>query len=269
MYKRMIFFILIILIVMSVNTEAKLIINSSLCQEYEVNNNEIIEGKIVAKNSSDRSIKVRLYKRDYTFNAAGVNYYKKPGSNHRSNAGWINIYKRKITMKPNETKTIGYQVKVPKANKFKGTYWSMIMVEEYGKGRVNQVPAEKIAVSQNIRYGIQVITDFNKKQEVSLKYQNPMIKEIQENRYLFEVDVFNKGVTVLKANIKLLLLNSNNGEILTEAILKPRRIYPDTSINVSEKFKVKKDNKYKLILLLGNEEKGFFGKEYLFDINED
>jgi hypothetical protein len=257
------------LIVISVNTEAKLIINSSLSQEYDVNNNEIIEGEIIAKNSSNRTIKVRLYKRDYTFNAAGENYYEKPGSHHRSNAGWINIYKRKITIKPYETKTIGYQIKVPKANKFNGTYWSMIMVEEYGNSREKQTSAEKIAVSQNIRYGIQVITDFNKKQEVRLEYQNPMIKEVQENRYLFEVDVFNKGVKALKASLKLLLLNSNNGEILKEVKLKPRRIYPDTSINVSEEFKINKDNKYKLILLLGNDEKGFFGKEYLFEINDD
>ncbi len=269
MYKRIIFFILITLTVISINTEAKLIINSSLCQKYEVSHNEIIDGKITVKNSSDQSIKVRLYKRDYTFNADGENYYKKPGSHSRSNTDWINLYQRKITLKANQTKTIGYQVKVPKTNKVNGTYWSMIMVEEYGTKRANQVTGDKIAVNQNIRYGIQVITDFNNIRDVRLDYQNPMFKEIQENRYIFEVDVFNKGVTSLKADIKLLLLNNKSGEILAEVKLKPRRIYPDTSINVSKEFKLINNKKYKLILIMGNEDKGFFGKEYLFNINDD
>lgn len=266
--KYYLFFILF-LVIFTLNAEANLLINSSLSQEFKVDNKEFVKGKIKAKNTSDKKINIRLYKRDYSFNAAGKSYYIKPGEGEHSNAKWITIDKKNISLAPFEQKDLEYKIEVPHDIIKKGSYWSMIMIEEFKEGKSDINTSKEVGVKQKIRYGIQIITDFENNRKIDLSFHNAEVNSIQAGKYLFEVDIYNRGISFLNAYIKLLLVNNKTGEILKEFSDDMNRIYPKTSIKLSESFNLNKKGSYKLILLLGNNKDGYFGKKYKFKVNND
>lgn len=262
-------FVILFLVIFTLNAEANLLINSSLSQEFNVDNKDFVKGKIKVNNISDKKINIRLYKKDYTFSAAGNSYYTQPGSVERSNADWIKIEKRDITLAPFEKKDLKYKIEVPHDIIKKGTYWSMIMVEEYKEEKLDNNRSKEIGVKQNIRYGIQIITDFKNNRKIDLSFRKAKLNRIKAGKYLFEVDIYNKGISFLNARLKLLLVNNKTGEILKEFSEDMQRIYPKTSIKIAKSFNLEVKEPHKLILLLGNEKDGYFGKKYKFEVNND
>src|SRR6056297_464997 len=100
MIKKVLLTSLLIIILFTIKIEAGLIVKSKLVHQFEVKAGRKKLGKIVLKNNSKDEIKVRLYKRDYSFNAKGKNFYRKPGMNLRSNAEWISLQKRSFRISP-------------------------------------------------------------------------------------------------------------------------------------------------------------------------
>ncbi|MGM0446531.1 MAG: hypothetical protein ACQEQH_08980, partial [Bacillota bacterium] len=236
MLKKVIIITLLVLIIFSVNLKAQIVIKSKLTQEYKLKEGITREGKIVIKNTSKQKTFVKLYKRDYSFNANGNNYYSKPGLNQRSNAEWIFLDKKMITLLPFEEKSVKYVIKVPDNKKYSGTYWSMIMVEKdrsvSGTG-INNLD-QNIGFKQSIRYGIQIITNFSIDEKLNLRYKNVEIKKGDGNRYKFELTVLNNNNYLVDSFNKLVLINKNNGDIIKEYVFQKRKLYPNTSIKLKK-----------------------------------
>lgn len=262
-------FVILILVSFTLNAKANLIVNSSLSQEFNINNKNFVKGEIKVKNTSDKKINIRLYKRDYSFSSAGKSYYTEPGKDERSNADWIKIDKKNITLAAFEQEDLNYQIEVPENIAKKGSYWSMIMVEETSVEKPNKNSTKEVEVKQNIRYGVQIITDFEDNRKIDLSFQDAKVHKIQAEKHLFEVDIYNKGISFFDAQLKLLLVNNKTGEILKEFSKEMKRIYPRSSIVFSKRFNLKGKGPHKLILLLGNKKDGYFGKKYILGINKD
>ena len=262
-------FVVLFLVIFTLKAEANLLINSSLSQEFNVDNKNFVKGKIKVNNTSNKKINIRLYKRDYTFSAAGNSYYTQPGKVERSNADWIKIGKKNITLAPFEQKDLKYKIEIPPNIIKKGTYWSMIMVEEYKEEKLDNNISPEIGVQQNIRYGIQIITDFKNNRKIDLSFRKAELNRVQAEKYLFAVDIYNNGISFLNARLKLLLVNNKTGEILKEFSEDMQRIYPNTSIKIAKSFTLEEKDSHKLILLLGNEKDGYFGKKYKFEVNNN
>ncbi len=269
MIKKCSIFIIAITILFSLNVKANFIVNSSLTQEFKVEDQKVVSGNIVVQNLSNKETKVKLYKRDYTFNAKGKNYYYKPGKIERSNANWIKLAQQRITLEPQQKKSLEYKIVIPQKAVRKGTYWSMLMVEKIPNQRKNLENLKEIKVRQSIRYGVQIITDFTGNQKINLSYQDSKLKKIKGSNYLFKVAIKNTGISDLKARIKILLIARNSGEIIKEFKKDMHRIFPATSINVTQQIKLKRKVPYQLVLLLGNEEDGYFGKKYLLEVSNN
>jgi|GEM_PF-2700069 hypothetical protein len=271
MLKRITIITLLVLIVCSVNLKAQIIIKSKLTQDYQLQEGVTREGKIVIKNTSKQKTAVKLYKRDYSFNANGNNYYRKPGSNKRSNAEWIFLDKNMITLLPFEEKTVNYLIKVPDKKKYFGTYWSMIMVE---KVRITSVTDknnsdQSIGFKQSIRYGIQIITNFSINKKLNLEYKNLKIKKQDSNTYNFELTVLNKDNYLLDSNSRLILINKNNGNVINEFVSPKRKLYPNTSIKVRKDFYLKDNIPYKIVAITGNNNSGYYGREYIVEVDRN
>lgn len=270
MIKKSLLILLTFIILFTININAALIVNSKLYHQFEAEYGEKKVGEVILKNDSKNEIMVRLYKRDYSFNAKGKSFYRNPGTNSRSNAGWILLQKRSLSIAPFEKERVQYKVNIPNEKKLKGTYWSMVMVEEY-KSEVqnNNNKNSERNFKQKIRYGIQIVTNFGRKEEVKIVYENPEIVKSMEKDYIFGIDIVNKGIFELKMKPQIIIVNENTGEIMKKYKKKQVRLYPATSITVEEKIILDKTIPYKILVIGGNNRRGYYGKEYSIGVVSD
>lgn len=136
--------------------DAQIAVGSTV-EEHIASPGEAYTGSILVRNVTTVPQVVRIYQEDYTFFADGTSHFDPPGSLARSNARWVMLSTRSITVPPSGEMTVGYTVQVPRADSLSGTYWSMIMVE--GAPNAPIAPAKgQFAIGSIIRYGIQVAT---------------------------------------------------------------------------------------------------------------
>lgn len=185
---------------------------------------------IVVQNTDSQPAEVKLYQTDYSFAADGSNHYDPPGNMPRSNAKWVGLSRDAITVPPNATERIEYEVRVPAEKGLSGTYWSMIMVEPIAKGSresAEALPENTTAISQTLRYGIQVVTNIGKSGQAELTFANPRLVQ-EEDKRLFAIDVANTGQRSLRTALWLELYSEKGspvGKFQGEAM----RLYPGTS----------------------------------------
>jgi hypothetical protein len=253
------------------NIQGQILVKSKLTQRYQLNPGSISEGKIIVKNNSKQKTLVRLYKRDYSFDYNGNNYYSKPGSNKRTNSEWIYLSKNEIKLLPLEEKIIKYMIKIPESKNYSGTYWSMIMVEQNSiiSDSNSNNHKQNIGFKQNIRYGVQIITNFSTNEKINLVYKDAEVKKVSSNTYKFKLAVLNNNIYLLDCSSKLILINRNTGNIKSEYVSKKRKLYPNTSIKIEKGFNLKENIPYKIVAITGNEKYGYHGKEYTVEVENN
>ncbi len=262
MFKKVLLILLFIIIIFTIKIEASLIVNSKLAHQFEGEIGKKKVGEIILENNSNNDIRVRLYKKDYSFNANGKSFYRTPGMNSRSNAEWILLQKRSLSLAPFEKVDLKYIIDIPDRQRLNGTYWSMIMVEEYEPQEKNGSKITEKNFKQKIRYGIQIVTNFGKKEDVKIEYKNSeVIKESGED-YTFEIDIINKGIFELKMKPHIILINESTGKIIKKYKKKPVRLYPSTSIAIEKKLILDKTIPYKILVVVGNNRRGYYGEKY-------
>lgn len=268
MFKKVLLISLIFIILFTLKIEAGLIVKSHLVHQFEVDDDEKKVGEIILENDSNNQIMVRLYKRDYSFNAKGENFYGKPGINSRSNAEWILLPVRSLSISPFAKESLQYIINIPD-KKLKGTYWCMLMVEEYDPQIKNGNKIIESKFNHKVRYGIQIVTNLGRKENVKIEYKNPEVKKESEKEYIFGVDIINEGIFELKIKPKIIVVNENTGKIMNTYKGKQTRLYPDTSIAVKEKISLDRNIPYKVIVIVGNSRRGYYGKEYSMGVVSD
>ena len=201
-----------------------------LMHEKDAKPGERYQHEIVLQNNDANPVEVKIYQTDYSFSADGGTHYDSPGKMARSNAKWVALGRNAITVPPNATERFEYEVRVPGEKGLTGTYWSMIMVEPITKGSresAEALPENTTVISQNLRYGIQVVTNIGKGGQAELTFANPRLVE-EEGKRLFAIDVANTGQRSLRTALWLELY-SDKGSPVGKFQGEARRLYPGTS----------------------------------------
>ncbi len=225
---------------------ANIIVVNGLTHEFQVIPGQDYKGAIEVQNASDESKSVKIYQTDYWFSYTGESKHGEPGTMERSNADWIKTNSSFVTLQPNETYMISFEIKVPQANNLNGTYWSVIMVE----GVENPDPeAGKTGFTINtvVRYAIQVVTDFANSGNANLEFLRLGLAS-EEGIPILEVDIENSGDRLLKPGLSVELFNEK-GDSQGVIRIDRRRIYPGTSIRANIRFEGIKPGHYSGVLI--------------------
>jgi len=181
-------------------------IPSGLTIEEVVVPGQKLEGAITLESRSD-SETVRLYQTDYLFYADGSNFYSEPGTIARSNASWISIYPKEVSIPPGMKVLIHYQIVIPENSALSGTYWSMIMVEPYvppAEALTEEEGKVSLGIRTVKRYGIQIVTHIGDSGTRELKIVNRQLAQDGQNIVL-ALDIENTGerwlIPALRAEI--------------------------------------------------------------------
>ncbi len=86
----------------------------------------IYQGVIPIMNEGEDPIIAKISLCDYSYHFHEGTHFEEPGTHSRSNAPWISLTPSRITLAPETTAQIHYEVAVPQEEQLQGTYWCII-----------------------------------------------------------------------------------------------------------------------------------------------
>ncbi|MDD5712578.1 MAG: hypothetical protein PHY31_07470 [Smithellaceae bacterium] len=221
-----------------------------LSHERDVNPGETYRGVIMIKNTTDQIQEVKVYQTDYSFLADGTSSYGEAGRLERSNAKWISFSPARLAVAPQATAKVNYTVEVPAGKELKGTYWSMLMIEEIAKGSPESTGAkEKVAlgIRQVMRYGIQIVTNMTTKGTTRIAFaQTRFLKEGKEK--ILQVDVENTGDAWARPLLWAEIFD-HEGNYVGKFEGQRLRVYPGTSVRYRLNLSDLPDGEYKAMIV--------------------
>jgi P pilus assembly chaperone PapD len=222
---------------------------------------ETYRGTIALTNNTDSPQAAVLYQTDYLFFADGSNLYGEPGKNSRSNANWITFSPHQVTVPPHQTTQVSYQVDVPGDSTLRGTYWSMLMVEEIGPppDTSRTLARNQTSIRQVVRYGVQYITQIDGGQE-KLTFTGTKLV-LDGDRKQLQVDVENGGDRWIVPSSWIELYDSG-GQHVGRFEGEKRRLYPGTSVRFRIDLGATSRGKYKALVVLDGGDQKVFGAKY-------
>lgn len=208
---------------------------------------ETYRDAIVIHNSSSSVQTVSLSRADYRFDAEGLTEFTDPGTEPRSNSGWIVLSQQTVSVLPNADVAVSYTVSIPSSPvPPAGTYWSVIFVEA---NRATTSTSASLSIVPTFRYAVQIATHVGKTGEPKLafgephvmrssfsvslvntnaSFQTPTVSTLPAERSL-TIDVKDVGTRACRPTLRLELYQQD-GTLAHAATAQRGLVYPGASI---------------------------------------
>lgn len=228
--------LLLILLAHPGPARAQISIQSELSNDRQASPGQTYEGSIAVRNNGKEPTEVKVYQTDYLFACDHTTRYDDPGTAPRSNAGWITFRPVRATLAVDGAVEIHYTVSVPTTDPsggaLAGSYWSMLMIEEIGRGSPESsgpVKEVQMGLEQRFRYGIQVATHIAGTGEKSVQFQDVQLKMQPDSTYALEVSVINTGTLWMRPEMYVELFD-DMGVSRGRFSGRQYRLYPGTCV---------------------------------------
>lgn len=268
-YLTVTFFTVLICLICIPNIYAQVSVLGELSHDREARLGESYTGSVTIRNETNEPQEAKIYQTDYTFQSNGTNNYGDPGSNPRSNSGWLAFSPSYVMLPPQGTTIVNYTVTVPKTSAGKttsGTYWSMLMVEGIKKGSSESTLPQKnqkaqMGISQTIRYGIQIATSIMNTGSKKVQFNNVNLIKKDDGKRVFQIDIENVGEIGVRPEMYLELFNEQ-GASLGRLPGTKYRIYPGTSVRQNIDVTSVAPGTYKALVVIDAGGEDIFGAQY-------
>lgn len=246
---------------------AQIGITNGLTQEKICKPGEAFQSFISIRNYGPEPQDVRISQTDYAFTFDGKNTYDPPGKAARSNAGWITIARKQMTLSGSSRADLTYTARVPADATLVGTYWSVIMVEAVPRAAAPRSGAAKetpgLGISQIMRYAVQIVTHIGDSGSLRLKFLQTELLQDKDQK-AFHADVENTGERWVRPYASLELYDQK-GELAGRFEGERLRIFPGTSVRFNFDVSRIPAGRYQALFVLDNKDSHVFGVRYTLD----
>jgi len=256
------------LLLLAASAGAQIAVVGDLTREQRGAVGESYTGAIMLLNSGGEPSEVRIYQRDYTYSPEDAAVFGEPGEHPRSNALWITFAPARITLEGGQKGEVTYTVEIPDDSLLRGTYWSLILIEQVPTATEAQEkkPDEfQLTIRQVYRYAVQIVTDIGVG-VFQLKFRSPRLLRSPKGRTL-EVDLENTGEHVLTPSIYADVYDAS-GAYAGRIEGGEHRLYPTTSVRISFSVTHLSAATYKALVVADGGEDNIFGARYTLQIKE-
>ncbi|MCO6441399.1 MAG: hypothetical protein J5I81_10000 [Nitrococcus mobilis] len=246
---------------MAAAAQAGIKVDGSLTHELRVHPGETSRRVVTVRNTGSIPTEVKVYRRDYHFNADGRNDYGEPGKLPRSNADWLQLNREQMRIPAGGAANVYYEIQVPNDPALHGTYWSMILVEPVAarEAVAQDLEPGETQLSQVIRYGIQIVTHIRDSGQADLVFENPrLVKET--NHRLFIVDLKNRGTRWIRPRLYM-ELHDLQGGTMQKVEGSQQRLYPNTSVRSQFDLSALPPGEYRALIIADGGGDALFGTQ--------
>ena len=213
----------VLFLFVATSLSASVLVTNGLTHRHDLQGVSEETGYIVLKNIGDEPERILIYFKDFEVGCDGESHYVDPGTTERSNYNWIKIGIEERILQPGEEFPMRYQITVPK-KKHSGSFWSLIMVEVQKPIDTTQLEYG-VRVSSNVRYAIQIITDFPTDVPTNVEFKAVQLMEHHGMGKVVNVTLENFGQKVLVPEVKIEVYD-NNGELILQKTADTKKLYP-------------------------------------------
>ncbi len=262
-----IFAVFIFLVLATAPAFAAVSVTNGLVRNHTVQPGEAFEGIVTIRNSGSGTETVRLYQTDYRIEAGGKRFFESPGTNERSNAGWVSLTPLEVTVVPGETASVVYRGTVPVDAGLTGSFWSMIMVEPLAEAQPEREEGKEqisMGIRTVLRTAVQVATHIGDSGSRDLTILNVSLAN-EKGEVFLVLDVENTGERVLRPAVEAELYSGEGvpaGRVESDV----KRIYPGSSVRHRLNLSDVPVGRYRALVVLDNGDDHVFGARYDLEI---
>ncbi|WP_286953438.1 MULTISPECIES: hypothetical protein [Aminobacterium] len=240
-------------------------IEGDLTYRFAVTPGQEIRGQLVIRNNDkEQPVQVAINQSDYLTYADGRNDYGQPGSTSRSNALWMVLTPRQLTIPPSGTAIVNYVIQVPKDPSLCGTYWSMIMVEPLDQFMLEPPKGIDSNMAFNVmtifKYAVQMITDIGNTGIRNIEFADKKLIS-DGSKSVLALDIVNTGERVIRPLVWTELYDEQ-GNLAGRFEGGQRWIFPECSCRFEIPFQGVKAGEYKALVIADGGEDEAFGAQY-------
>ncbi len=225
---------------------ATVVVQNGLTHIHKLNSGDVLLGKIVLKNLSNKPERVSIYQNDLEVLCSGVVNYNKSGSNPKSLFEHISINTSDQTLAPNEEYEVSYKINIPSIQNLKGSLWTLIMVE-VAEPISEQKVEYGVSIGSKIRYGIQVIANVGEND--ANKYSFKDVKLVKnENEKKIEAVLSNEGDFLINPVLDVQIFDEK-GTMVKEIKMPSKKLYPNNCQKFDIDISSLSTGKYNVILV--------------------
>ncbi len=203
---------------------ASVIITNGLTHRHELRGSANEQGQILIKNVGTTPERIVIYLKDLLVDCENEDLnIAPPGTLPRSNYSFIRLGARERLLAPGEEFPLRYDISPSPDKKFIGSYWSLMMVEVQSPIDTNRLD-KGVKVSSNIRYAIQIITDFSSDEEVEINFDDVAFNGNEEEKVL-DVKLSNQSIKLVLPRLKLEIYD-DKGDLIFEEKSAIKKLYP-------------------------------------------
>ena len=247
---------------------ARLVLVGETVQRTAVAPGGVVSGTITVLNRGTEPAEVRFYQTDYHFTSAGESDFAAPGTKPRSNARWLTLDANQASISPNATVEVNYRGTVPGDAGLRGTYWSLIMVEQTEAVQA-PVPGtnpreRKAAIRTVVRHAVQVVNDLGAPVPAALKVLRKALDHDSQSKS-FLLDVENQGEWMVRPEVSLELFDASGtskGKLEAAKV----RLYPGCSFRYRFDLKGVPPGSYTGLVVLDTGDENLSGAQYSLEV---
>lgn len=245
--------------------QASVVVTNGLTHRYDMAASATQKGYVMLQNVSDKPQRVLVYKNDLRVGCSTEQLdVAEAGTLERSNASWIKLGLEERVLAPGEKYSLTYQIDAP-AKELSGSYWSLLMVEV--KKPIDTASVKRgVQVTSNVRYAVQLITNFQTKVPTEVKFGQVQLNDGPQGKQL-DVKLEN-GCDKLVQPILKLEVYDNNGEIIYTKTAETKKLYPTQCRTFVLPVADIPKGKYQAVLVADCGETDLFGMTLNLDVNE-
>lgn len=196
------------------SAEASVNVTGNFVQTHQLSPGGTASGTIVVENGGGNPESVRVYKTNFLYSADGTTRFDDTGPIPRSNMKWIVLDRDQLDLPPGGTATVAYTVTAPDSPGFRGSYWSMIMVEPISPQEL--APREKteetlsMSIKTVTRQAVQIITEVGGEATGSMRFGQMKLTKGEEG-LLLAVEFIGEGERILRLRPWIEIYDGNQG----------------------------------------------------------
>jgi hypothetical protein len=221
------------------------------------------EGTIQLLNKEDVAARVRVSQTDYAFFADGRTLYGEPGASARSNAKWINVSPMNVTIPPQGSASVFYEITAPNDPGLAGSYWSVIMVEplaDAGTAAAGQNGKVALGIQTVVRYAIQIISDIGETGNSMINVTDDTVV-VRDGKTLLQADIVNVGERWLSPSVWTEFYDKG-GRYVGRFDSNRQRVLPNCSVRHSFDLTSVPKGTYTALFVVDNGDERVFGTTY-------
>lgn len=265
----------VLLVLVAQPLQAGVQVANGLTHEFTAAPGELLEGVITLQNSDSEPASVRVYPTGIHTRADGTYLYHQDDDHPRNLIPWLQVYPRKVTLSPEGTSEVRFQIRVPEDGSLVGSYWNVVMIEGVDEGvalEQGELDPEQVRVAMNrvMRYAVQLIVHIEESGKRKIDFlHNGLSRSAGTDEdaapRLFRSDILNIGERLLRIIMRLELY-SEEGQLAGRFTSERKRIYPDSERRYEFDLSTLPAGSYHVLLIADGGSNAMFGARYRLNL---